>query len=179
MSELSPFTRRFREVIAQEPQQDVARRLGYTQSRVSQVARGEKPSRELVERLVQSYALPREEWLSLAGYGPRPTVEDERETIASRAAELALTRLGWTPEVLAVADELKETRESLADVERAIAELSAEIDRVVNERNPGAGKGVTTFPKHIEADPAAKLRALTVLLAEARAGRLDRPKESS
>jgi transcriptional regulator with XRE-family HTH domain len=86
------FARRFKELTAGETQQQVARRLGYTTGRIGQVQRGEKPSREFVERLVEAYALDRGEWLDLAGlnrHGPEP--ENERESrIARLAAELAV-----------------------------------------------------------------------------------------
>lgn len=63
-----PFTRRFRELIAGEEQEAVGQKLGYSQARVSQMARGHRPSREFVERLIDVYGLDRDEWLTLAGH---------------------------------------------------------------------------------------------------------------
>src|SRR6478609_8446238 len=91
-ADLRAFARRLKELTAGEPQGDVAVRLRYTQSRVSQVMRGERPSREFVERLCEAYALDRGEWLALAGYGPQPPEMDERQDIAIRAVEEALSR---------------------------------------------------------------------------------------
>jgi predicted transcriptional regulator len=54
MTDHRPFTRRFRELIAGESQFDVAQKMGYTQSRVSHFARGEKPSRAFVEKLIEA-----------------------------------------------------------------------------------------------------------------------------
>ena len=128
-------------------------RTGIDHMTMKDMCDGISPRLEKVEQFATSFAEDVNKWRVLAGYAP---VEDQ-----------------------AMADELQDKRETLAETEAAIAELSAEIDRVVNERNPGVGKGVRTFPPEVEADPARKLRALTALLAEARAGRLGRPKESS
>lgn len=93
MSDHLPFTRRLKELIVQETQGEVANRLGYTPPRVSQIARGERPSREFVERLITAYDLPREEWLAMAGFGPKADPADEREEIANRAADKAVQKL--------------------------------------------------------------------------------------
>lgn len=69
------FSRRFKELTVNEKQIDVAVKLGYKQSRISQVSRGERPSREFIERMIAAYDLPREEWLELAGFSP--TVPDD------------------------------------------------------------------------------------------------------
>ena len=81
MTDPMEFSRHFRELIVGERQADVARKLGYVQSRVSQVARGERPSRDFVERLVEVYELDRETWLQYAGFAPRPPVEAEEERL--------------------------------------------------------------------------------------------------
>lgn len=93
----SQFARRFRELIAAEPAQwAVGQKIGCTQSYVGQIARGQShPSRELVERIIDAYALPREEWLNLAGYGkqaPEDPLQQIQESIArmlERQDELA------------------------------------------------------------------------------------------
>jgi transcriptional regulator with XRE-family HTH domain len=55
MADYLAFSRRLKELIARERLTDVAGRLGYTSARVSQLARGEKPSREFVYRLCEQY----------------------------------------------------------------------------------------------------------------------------
>jgi transcriptional regulator with XRE-family HTH domain len=91
-----PFTRRLRELVAPESQQDVANKLDYTQGRVSQVLRGEKPSREFVERLIAAYDLPRDEWLASAGFVALPAEDAESATpddmarVAAEAAQKAV-----------------------------------------------------------------------------------------
>jgi transcriptional regulator with XRE-family HTH domain len=84
------FGRRLKELVAGQNQIDVANRLGYTAPRVSQIMRGEKPSREFVERLIEAYTLPREEWLAMAGFGPRGIDSDERQALAEAAAREVL-----------------------------------------------------------------------------------------
>lgn len=81
MSDPMEFSRHFKELIFGETQAAVARKLGFVQSRVSQIARGEKPSRDFVERLVEVYELDRDLWLQRAGFAPRPPVEDEDERL--------------------------------------------------------------------------------------------------
>lgn len=93
MADYLAFARRLKELIAAEDQMEVAAKLGYTQSRVSQMCRGEKPARAFVERLIEVYNLPREEWLALANLGRPAAVDDERLEIARRAAEETVTRL--------------------------------------------------------------------------------------
>lgn len=92
MTDHRPFTRRFRELISGESQFDVAQRLGYTQGRVSHFARGEKPSRAFVEKLVEVYGLNREEWLTLAGFREEEDaaapVGDDTQRIAAAVADL-------------------------------------------------------------------------------------------
>ncbi len=83
----SALARRFRELIANEPSQwVVAQKIGCTQSYVGQIARGQShPSRELVERIIAAYDLPRDEWLDLGGYGKNPAPDpltDIREELA-------------------------------------------------------------------------------------------------
>lgn len=85
------FARRLKELVAGEHQIDVARKLNYTSARVSQMMRGERPSREFVERLIEAYGLNREEWLALADL-PRKakdpiTYEPDLESVRIRAAE--------------------------------------------------------------------------------------------
>lgn len=84
------FSRRLKELLAGENQYEVAAKLGYTQSRVSQISRGEKPSRAFVERAIEVYDLPREEWLALAGYGPQQSEDDRLSQVATAAAQKAL-----------------------------------------------------------------------------------------
>jgi transcriptional regulator with XRE-family HTH domain len=89
------FTRRFKAFLAEQPHQvEVANRLRYSPARVNQIARGERPSREFVERFIDAYDLDREEWLGLAGYGPRPSAEDEQRDLIRRTAEEVLRRTG-------------------------------------------------------------------------------------
>jgi hypothetical protein len=87
------FSRRFKELTAGESYGEIGRKLDYTAPRIGQVARGERPSREFVERLVEAYGLDREEWLALAGLGQREPREDERAATARLAAEEAVRRL--------------------------------------------------------------------------------------
>lgn len=99
MADYARFGRRLKELIAGEDQVDVGKRLGYTQSRVSQMCRGEKPSREFVERLVVAYDLPREEWLQLAGFReqeeePAAYSDEWADRIAERAVDKYLARQG-------------------------------------------------------------------------------------
>jgi transcriptional regulator with XRE-family HTH domain len=83
------FSRKFRELVAGELQRDVANKLQFTASRISQIMRGEKPSREFVERVIEVYGVDREEWLGYAGFGPKgPT--DEREDLIRRTTEEVL-----------------------------------------------------------------------------------------
>ncbi|MBM3459233.1 MAG: helix-turn-helix transcriptional regulator [Armatimonadetes bacterium] len=90
------LARRFQELVKQEGSQfAVAHKIGCTQSYVGQIARGQaRPSREIIERTIDVFQLPREEWLALAGYGPARSPEDERVEIARMAVEEALRRLG-------------------------------------------------------------------------------------
>src|SRR5262245_32849258 len=80
------FTRQLRRLLMGQSNESVGQRLGYSLSRIGQVLRGERPSREFVERLIEVYELPREEWLSLAGYAWE--AKPDRETrLALRVAE--------------------------------------------------------------------------------------------
>lgn len=95
------FTRRFKELIALHSQQDVARAIGFTQGRISQIARGERPSREFVERTISAFELDRDEWLGLAGYGPKepePTLQEMLTQAAEEGARRALEAAGRLPE---------------------------------------------------------------------------------
>lgn len=93
MADWSAFSSRFKELIATEKNQTVvAKRLGYSTPRIGQMARGEKPSRSFVERLIERYDLDRDEWLGLAGMGPQandPTAEMIREAAREAAFEVA------------------------------------------------------------------------------------------
>lgn len=80
------FGRKLKELLAGETGIEVARKLGYTGGRVSQIMRGERPSREFVERLIEAYALDREEWLAAAGF---VTAEAEAERTSYDLKELA------------------------------------------------------------------------------------------
>jgi transcriptional regulator with XRE-family HTH domain len=83
------FARRFRELIVGKRQADVAETLEITQSYVGQVARGDaRPGRALVERVIEKFGLPREEWLNLAGYGQAN--EDPEEALVNRAVDRAV-----------------------------------------------------------------------------------------
>jgi transcriptional regulator with XRE-family HTH domain len=92
MAGLMAFSRALKEFLANRNQYDVAAEMGYSQARISQIARGEKPSRAFVERLIETYDLPREDWLEKAGMRPAdPDAENEREhRIARLAADLAV-----------------------------------------------------------------------------------------
>jgi transcriptional regulator with XRE-family HTH domain len=86
MPEPKVFARRFKELVAGENQVDVAVKLGYTAGRVSQIMRGERPSREFVERLITAYELPREEWLELGGYSGQSPARAEEDRFADKVA---------------------------------------------------------------------------------------------
>lgn len=120
------FTRRFRELIALESQGEVAGKLGFTQSRVSQIARGEKPSRQFVERLIETYELDREEWLALAGYSrdvsPDPTAE-----LIQRAADEAVRKM-----VKQMKEEEQEQETPQQWLERGISGLEKEIGQTIS-----------------------------------------------
>jgi transcriptional regulator with XRE-family HTH domain len=78
------FAERFRELITSEPNQfEVARKIGCSQSYVAQISRGQaRPGRELVERIIEAYELPRDEWIELAGYGkPRRPGSDPLDMV--------------------------------------------------------------------------------------------------
>lgn len=77
------FSRRLRELVAGEQQREVANKLGYTASRISQILRGEKPSREFVERVIEVYEVDRDLWLGYAGYGAAARATDPTEAVAS------------------------------------------------------------------------------------------------
>jgi len=113
---LSGFSRRFRELVAGEAQGDVGRRLGYTGGRIGQILRGERPSREFIERLIQAYSLDRDEWLALAGYGG-PAPVDERQAIAEAAAREALRQIGQDPAAAILDAATREPLEYDADLE--------------------------------------------------------------
>jgi transcriptional regulator with XRE-family HTH domain len=110
MSEPSlAFARRFKELTAGQLQADVARRLGFTASYVSAIQRGQRPSREFVERVVEAYGVDREEWLRLGQIRPQAEVqEDERLDIARRAAEEVYRRREAPP-----LDRIRETAPEL------------------------------------------------------------------
>lgn len=79
MVDYREFGRRLKELLAGVDQVDAAIRLGYTQSRISQMCRGEKPSKAFVQRLVEAYGLDENEWMTLAGLRePDREAEDER-----------------------------------------------------------------------------------------------------
>lgn len=81
------FSRRLREHTVHETQATIARRLGCTPGYVGQILRAEvRPSRAIVERIIESYKLPRDEWLDLAGYGEHPA-EDPVEQVAARVVD--------------------------------------------------------------------------------------------
>lgn len=87
------FGRRLMELTAGESQEEIGRKLGYTGSRIGQVQRGQRPSREFIERLVEAYTIDRKEWLELAGYrlgAPGASVD---ETMV-RSVEEAMRRMG-------------------------------------------------------------------------------------
>lgn len=122
----TPFTRRLRELIAQENSQgDVARRMGYTGPRISQVARGERPSREFVERLIQAYDLDREEWLALAGYGETET--DPTAALIQRAADAAVERM-----VKQMKEEAQEPETPQQWLLRGISGLEKELGQTIS-----------------------------------------------
>jgi hypothetical protein len=100
------FSRRFKELTAGESYGEIGRKLDYTAPRIGQVARGERPSREFVERLVEAYGLDREEWLALAGLGLREPKEDERTFVANLAATAAVRQLLEEIRVLTPSDRL-------------------------------------------------------------------------
>ncbi|HTE18795.1 MAG TPA: helix-turn-helix transcriptional regulator [Armatimonadota bacterium] len=91
------FGRRFREITRAEKQEEVAERLGISQSYVSRMGRGLPPGPAILERIIQSYGLPRTEWRELAGYGEEASEEEWITAIAARAAEEALRRAGFPP----------------------------------------------------------------------------------
>lgn len=94
------FQRRLQEFVAERDAKDVAQRTRYTVGRIYQLCRGEKPSREFVERLVEAYGLPREEWLTLAGIGLQSSPDPEEALLAraaQRGAEEALRQAGFVP----------------------------------------------------------------------------------
>lgn len=87
------FSRRLMEVTAGQSQEEVGQKLGYSGSRIGQVQRGQRPSREFIERLVEGYALDRKEWLELAGYRlGKPDAPIDETTV--RSVEEALRRMG-------------------------------------------------------------------------------------
>ena len=92
------FGARFRQLIAGRPQKEVAEVLGISQPYISRLARGSRPSRELVQRLASVFGLDEDEWLRLAGYATQETEEERLTAIATRAAEEALRRAGILPE---------------------------------------------------------------------------------
>lgn len=125
------FSRRFRELVAGEQQREVANKLGYTASRVSQVLRGEKPSREFVERVVELYGVERDEWLGYAGFGPNARTT-EADTIADAVEERLRKLLGGYNVTPAPAPRVNEVSPDTYDstyareMESALAELAAE-----------------------------------------------------
>jgi transcriptional regulator with XRE-family HTH domain len=85
------FSRKIRELA--EPlnlkQAKLGELWGVTQSYAGQILRGDAaPSRDVVERIIEVHALPREEWLGYAGYGPKATVA-ATESVEAAAAMLA------------------------------------------------------------------------------------------
>jgi transcriptional regulator with XRE-family HTH domain len=92
------FARKLKELTAGETQTDIGRRLGFAGSYISQIQRGQRPSRNFVERLVEAYGVDREEWLRAAGFRPVPEEqEDERMEIARRAAAEILRQTQGPP----------------------------------------------------------------------------------
>jgi transcriptional regulator with XRE-family HTH domain len=84
------FGRRFRALMGEETQEEVARRLGCSQPTVSRMARDVPPGPRLLERLVEKYGLDRAEWEALAGYAPPESEEERLARVALQAAEAVL-----------------------------------------------------------------------------------------
>jgi hypothetical protein len=115
MPELPEITQRLRELWAGKSQDQVGIELGYTGSYIGQVQRGQRPSREFIERAIARYELDRQQWLEWSGYAAAPSRQDERQALIadtarevlrqqadpSVAAETLLDRaseLTWDPE---------------------------------------------------------------------------------
>lgn len=121
------FSRRLRELVAGEQQREVANKLGYTASRISQILRGEKPSREFVERVIEVYEVDRDLWLGYAGYGAAARFADPTEAVASAvvrqlleqgyvAAPSSASRINDAPPAdysVTLAEQLRAVRERL------------------------------------------------------------------
>ncbi len=91
------LARRFQELVRQEGSQfAVAKKIGCTQSYVGQIARGQaRPSREILERTIEIFRLPRDDWLVLGGFQSVEPAVDDRAVIARLAVEETLRRLGY------------------------------------------------------------------------------------
>ena len=89
MASRAEFWEEFTKLTAGETQLVTARRLGYTVSYIGQLKRRQyaRPSRELVERIIQEYRVPRNRWLALAGYAEPPRIPEPPATSREATAE--------------------------------------------------------------------------------------------